>query len=84
MENFVSKTILFLLYNSYNTCKTEYICKNQLWLISTCCGGTGTDFTVPTITVQVLITTGTVMDSGSECTDLIGDICRFIYRTGEL
>ena len=28
------------------------------------CGGTGTDSTVPTNTVQVLITTGTVMDSG--------------------
>ena len=48
------------------------------------CGGTGTDSSVPTNTVQVPITTGTVMDSGSECTDFIGDICRYIYRTGEL
>ena len=29
------------------------------------CGGTGTDSTVPTNTVQVPITTGTVTDSGS-------------------
>jgi len=37
-----------------------------------CCGGTGTEITVPTNTVQVPITTGTVMDSGSECTGFIG------------
>ena len=42
------------------------------------------DSTVPTNTVQVPITTGTLTDSGSECTDFIGDICRYIYRTGEL
>ena len=40
--------------------------------------------TVPTNTIQVPITTGTVMDSGSECTGFISDICRYIYRTGEL
>ena len=34
------------------------------------CGGTGTDSTVPTNTVP--ITTGTVTDSGSECTGFIG------------
>jgi len=32
------------------------------------CGGTGTDYTVQTNTVQVQITTGTVTDSGSEYT----------------
>jgi len=48
------------------------------------CGGTGTESTLPTNTVQVPITTGTVTDSGSECTGFIGDICRYIYRTGEL
>jgi len=32
----------------------------------------GTDSTVPTNTVQVPITTGTVTDSGSECTGFIG------------
>ena len=32
------------------------------------CGGTGTASTVPTNTVQVPITTGTVTDSGSEYT----------------
>ena len=37
-----------------------------------CCGGTGTEITVPTNTVQVPITTGTVTDSGSECTGFIG------------
>ena len=42
------------------------------------------DTTVPTNTVQVLITTGTVTDSGSECTDLISDIAGYIYRTHEL
>ena len=35
-------------------------------------------------TVQVPITTGTVTDSGSECTGFIGDVGRYIYRTGEL
>ena len=34
----------------------------------TVCGGIGTDTTVPTNTVQVPITTGTVTDSGSEYT----------------
>jgi len=36
------------------------------------CGGTGTEITVPTNTVHVPITTGTVTDSGSECTGFIG------------
>ena len=36
------------------------------------CGGTGTEVTLPTNTVQVPITTGTVTDSGSECTGFIG------------
>jgi len=35
-------------------------------------GGTGTDSTIPTNTVQVPITTGTVTDSGSEYTALLG------------
>jgi len=42
------------------------------------------DSTVPTNTIQVPITTGTVTDSGSECTGFISDIGRYIYRTGEL
>ena len=37
----------------------------QLMLL---CGGVGTEVTVPTNTVQVPITTGTVTDSDSECT----------------
>ena len=37
------------------------------------CGGTGTEVTLPTNTVQVPMTTGTVTDSGSECTGFIGD-----------
>ena len=36
------------------------------------CGGTVTEITVPPNTVQVPITTGTVTDSGSECTGFIG------------
>ena len=48
------------------------------------CGGTGTDSTVPTNTVQVPITTGTVTDSGSEYTGFISVIGGYIYRTGEL
>ena len=36
------------------------------------CGGTGTDYTIPTNTVQVPITTGTVTDRGSEYTGFIG------------
>ena len=48
------------------------------------CGGTGTESTVPTNTVQVPITMGTVTDSGSEYTGFINDIGRYIYRTGEL
>ena len=48
------------------------------------CGGTGTDTTVPTNTVQVPITTGTVMDSGSEYTGFIGVISGYIYKTGKL
>jgi len=42
------------------------------------------DSTVPTNTVQVPITTGTVTDSGSEYTAFISDIGGYIYRTGEL
>ena len=36
----------------------------KMLLIVTLCGGTGIDSTVPTNTVQVPITTGTVADSG--------------------
>ena len=52
----------------------------------TCCGGTGTDSTVPTNTVQLPITTGTVTDSGREYTGtgFIGVIAGYIYRTGKL
>ena len=43
------------------------------------CGGTGTDSTVPTNPEQVLITTGTVTDSGSEYTGFIGVISGYLY-----
>ena len=44
------------------------------------------DTTVPTNTVQVPITTGTVTDISSEYTGFISDIPvgGYIYRTGEL
>ena len=42
------------------------------------------DSTVPTKTVQVPITTGTVTDSGSVYTGLLGALSRHIYRTGKL
>ena len=48
------------------------------------CGGKGTDSTIPTNTVQVPITTGTVTDSGSEYTGFIGVISGYIYKIGEL
>ena len=48
------------------------------------CGGTGTDTTLPTNTVQVPITTGTVTDSGSEYTGFIGVISQYIYKAGKL
>ena len=47
-------------------------------------GGTGTVSTVPTNNVQVLITTGTVTDSGSVYTGFIGVISGYIYKTGKL
>ena len=41
----------------------------SLFALLTClCGGTGIDTTLPTNTVRVPITTGTVTDSGSEYT----------------
>ena len=40
--------------------------------------------TVPTNTVQVPITTGTVTDSGSEYTGFIGVISQYIYKAGKL
>ena len=43
------------------------------------CGGTGIDTTIPTNTVQVPIATGTVMDSGSVYTGLLGVISGYIY-----
>ena len=52
-------------------------CFAQVKKITTC-GGTGTDSTVPTNTVQVPITTGTVTDSGSEYTGFIGVISGYI------
>ena len=42
------------------------------------------DITIPTNTVQVPITTGTVTDSGSEYTGFIVVISGYIYKTGEL
>ena len=56
----------------------------KLLSIKRLCGGTGKDSTVPTNNVRVPIATGTVTDSGSECSDYIGEICRIIYRTGKL
>ena len=68
------------LYVSFST-KTTKDVKNVFYdkilfpfiksLISIC-GGTGTEVTVPTNTVHVPITTGTVTDSGSGCTGFIG------------
>ena len=43
-----------------------------------------TDSTVPTNTVQVPITPGTVTDSGSEYTGFIGVISIYIYKAGKL
>ena len=48
------------------------IMKRTIFLKIRSCGGKGTEVTVPTNTVQVPITTGTVTDSGSECTGFIG------------
>ena len=48
------------------------------------CGDTGIYTTVPTNTVQVPITTGTVMNSGSVYTGLLGAMNRYIYRIGKL
>ena len=42
------------------------------------------DSTVPTNTVQVPNTTGTVTDSGSVCTGFLGAISGYKYRTGKL
>ena len=56
----------------------------RLAIIKGACGGTGTDSTVPTNTVQVLITTGTVTDSGWVYTRLLGVLSVYIYRTGVL
>ena len=41
-----------------------------------------TDSTIPTNTVHVPITTGTVTNSSSECTGFIGGISRYIYKEG--
>ena len=48
------------------------------------CGGTSIDSSIPTNTVQVPITTGTVTDSSSEYTGFIGVISGYIYKTGKL
>ena len=42
------------------------------------------DSTVPSNTMQVPNTTGTLMDRGSVNTGFIGTISRYIYRTGKL
>ena len=47
------------------------------------CGSTGIDTTVPTNTVCVPNTAGTVMDSGSVYTGLLGAISGYIY-TGQV
>ena len=56
----------------------------SLMLTQSYCGGTGTDSTEPTNTVQVPITTGIVKDSGSEYTGFIGVISGYVYKTGKL
>ena len=48
------------------------------------CGGTGIHSSIPTKTVQVPITTGTVTDSGSVNTGLLVALGRYIYRHGRL
>jgi len=42
------------------------------------------DSTIPTNTVQVPITTGTVTVRGSVYTGFIGAVSGYIYRTGKL
>ena len=51
-------------------------------LLVTACGGIGMDTTIPTNTIQVPNTTGTVTDSGSVYTGLLGAISG--YHTGQL
>ena len=48
------------------------------------CGGTGINTTVPTNTVQVPNTTGTVIDSGSVYSGLLGAISGYIQYTGQV
>ena len=48
------------------------------------CGGTGINTTIPTNTIQVTNTTGTVTDTSSVYTGLSGVISGYIYGTGEL
>ena len=63
----------------------NYFCsKKSDTLKIMCCGGTGTDSTIPTNTIQVPITTGTVTNSCSEYTGFIGAISGYIYKTGKL
>ena len=57
---------------SQSYCLKIFIQTKNIALFLRLCGGAGTDSTVPNNTVQVLITTGTVTDSGSECTGFIG------------
>ena len=47
------------------------------------CGGTGIFITVSTNTVQLPVTKGTITDSGSVYTGLLGVLSRYIYRTGK-
>ena len=53
-----------------------------IWSYLDKCGGTGIDTTLPTNTVQVQNTTGTVTDSGSVYTGLLGVISKRIYIPG--
>ena len=67
----------------------EYNSKETFFFVSSYqevqyCGGTGIYTKVPTNTIQVPITTGTVTDSGSVYTGLLGAISRYIYRTSKL
>ena len=54
----------------------------MLYIKLTICGGTGTEITVPTNTIQVPITTGTVTDSAQSVLALLGDKWLYIPELG--
>ena len=72
--------IFLKIFNKNNFYRFQHRKKSQ-FIRKICGGGTSTDSTVPTNTVQVLITTGTVTDSGSEYTGFFwGD--KLLYIQG--